>query len=76
MIAVAPLDLRQLRSTNMENSQAMLSRSLRIDKPTLEILEAAARERDLGITVYIRMILQSFAANLAITEEAESDSGE
>jgi len=48
----------------VDKKQAMVSRSLRIDKETLGVLEEAARNQDIGITVYIRMILQSFAVNL------------
>lgn len=48
---------------------AMVSRSFRIDKNTLEIIQNYAKDRDLGITVCIRMILESFAENLVADME-------
>jgi hypothetical protein len=49
----------------MENPNgAMLSRSFRIHQDTLAVLEEEALKKDLGITVYIRRILESFVENL------------
>lgn len=43
---------------------AMLSRSFRIHRDTLVVLEEEAKNQGLGITVYIRRILESFVHNI------------
>lgn len=48
----------------MENKEAMVSRSLRLHKDTLDILKQEAEKTGVGITVYIRMILESFVQNI------------
>lgn len=46
----------------MDNtSKAMVSRSLRLHKSTLTVLEKEAKNKGLGITVYIRKILEGAA---------------
>lgn len=39
-------------------STAMVSRSLRLKKDTLEVLQEEANKYDMGITVYIRYLLE------------------
>lgn len=60
----------------MENtSKAMVSRSLRLKKETLLVLKEQADLQGLGITVYIRKVLESLVDNLntkSITEETDS----
>lgn len=60
----------------MENtSKAMVSRSLRLKKETLLVLKEQADLQGLGITVYIRKVLESLVDNLvtkSITEETNS----
>lgn len=48
----------------MENKTAMVSRSLRLRRETLEVLQEQAKLQDLGITVYIRRVLESLVSNL------------
>lgn len=48
-----------------KTSQAMVSRSLRLRKDTLEVLHQQADLQGLGITVYIRRVLESLVANLS-----------
>lgn len=45
------------------SQEAMVSRSLRLRKDTLEELHELAKERGVGITVYIRMVLEALVAN-------------
>lgn len=45
--------------------EPMVSRSLRLHKNTLSILEREAKRQDLGITVYIRHILEAVVDNLS-----------
>jgi hypothetical protein len=47
---------------------AMVSRSLRIKRETLKILQEQADLQGLGITVYIRRVLESLVENLNETE--------
>ncbi len=47
-----------------ETSTAMVSRSLRLRKDTLEVLHREAEKNGLGITVYIRTVLESLVDNL------------
>lgn len=47
----------------MSESNAMLSRSVRLRKDTLDNLKDLANEKGVGITVYIRMILESVVEN-------------
>lgn len=42
----------------------MVSRSFRANTSTLKVLEDYAESRDIGITVCIRMVLESFVENL------------
>lgn len=46
-------------------STAMVSRSLRLKKETLKVLQEQADLQGLGITVYIRKVLESLVENLA-----------
>lgn len=46
-------------------STAMVSRSLRLKKETLKVLQEQANLQGLGITVYIRRVLESLVENLA-----------
>jgi hypothetical protein len=49
----------------MEDTKVpMVSRSLRLKKSTLEVLQVEADKNDLGITVYIRRVLESLVENL------------
>lgn len=50
------------------NSKAMVSRSLRLRRDTLEILHREAEKNNLGITVYIRTVLESLVENLTKEE--------
>jgi len=53
----------------MENtSNAMVSRSLRLKKDTLTVLHKQAELQGLGITVYIRKVLESLVENLQSQE--------
>lgn len=55
-------------------STAMVSRSLRLKKETLKVLQEQADLQGLGITVYIRKVLESLVENLtAIPEVSEND---
>lgn len=55
-------------------SNAMVSRSLRLKKDTLKVLQEQADLQGLGITVYIRKVLESLVENLAaIPEVSEND---
>lgn len=57
-----------------KTSTAMVSRSLRLRKDTLKILQEQADLQGLGITVYIRKVLESLVENLtAIPEVSEND---
>lgn len=47
----------------MEERKAMLSRSIRLHKDTLDTLKELADEKELGITVYIRRVLESLVEN-------------
>lgn len=50
----------------MENtSTPMVSRSLRLKKETLKVLQEQADLQGLGITVYIRKVLESLVENLS-----------
>ena len=59
------------------SSTAMVSRSLRLKKETLEVLKKQADLQGLGITVYIRKILESLVDNLnaadKLTEMAQEE---
>lgn len=56
----------------MENtSNAMVSRSLRLKKDTLTVLHKQAELQGLGITVYIRKVLESLVDNLQSQDELE-----
>lgn len=46
-----------------ENSNAMVSRSVRLKTDTLDHLKELANEKGVGITVYIRMVLESVVEN-------------
>lgn len=50
-------------------STAMVSRSLRLKKETLEVLKKQADYQGLGITVYIRKILESLVDNINAADE-------
>ena len=52
-------------------SKAMVSRSLRLRKDTLEVLHEQADLQELGITVYIRRVLESLVDNLNNQKELE-----
>lgn len=52
-----------------KTSNAMVSRSLRLKKETLKVLQEQANVQGLGITVYIRRVLESLVENL--NEETE-----
>jgi len=54
----------------MTTSEAMVSRSLRLKKSTLDVLHREAEKNGLGITVYIRTVLESLVENLS-TENQE-----
>lgn len=57
-----------------KTSTAMVSRSLRLRKDTLKVLQEQADLQGLGITVYIRRVLESLVENLtAIPEVSEND---
>jgi predicted DNA binding CopG/RHH family protein len=49
---------------------AMVSRSLRLHKSTLDVLKQEADKTGVGITVYIRMILESFVQNIVNSNQA------
>ena len=55
-----------------KNSTAMVSRSLRLHKDTLRTLKQQADLQGLGITVYIRKVLESLVDNLK-SQEAMTD---
>jgi len=48
---------------DMKESNAMLSRSVRLRKDTLDNLQKLADEMGVGITVYIRKVLESVVDN-------------
>lgn len=52
-------------------SNAMVSRSLRLKKETLDVLHEQANYQGLGITVYIRRVLESLVENLENQKELE-----
>lgn len=54
---------------NTQTTQAMVSRSLRLKKDTLTVLEEQAKELDLGITVLIRRILENHVHSLTTVRE-------
>lgn len=55
----------------MDNtSKAMVSRSLRLKKDTLVVLHQQAEAQGLGITVYIRKVLEALVDNLQSQEAA------
>lgn len=57
----------------MEDKKSpMVSRSFRIGKDTLEALEEQAELQGLGITVYIRRVLESLVDNLNTIELVRS----
>ena len=58
------------------SSTAMVSRSLRLKKETLEVLKKQADLQGLGITVYIRKILESLVDNLNSADELQKLSEE
>lgn len=45
-----------------DNLGPMVSRSLRLRKDTLEVLHELAQEQGVGITVFIRMVLEALVA--------------
>ena len=51
-----------------KTSNAMVSRSLRLRKDTLKVLQEQADLQGLGITVYIRKVLESLVENLEVSE--------
>lgn len=56
----------------MDNtSNAMVSRSLRLKKDTLVVLHKQAELQGLGITVYIRKVLEALVDNLQSQEAAD-----
>ena len=55
-----------------KTSQAMVSRSLRLRRDTLEVLHAQAEIQGLGITVYIRRVLESLVDNLKAQDNPDS----
>lgn len=52
-------------------SKAMVSRSLRLRRDTLKVLHRQAELQGLGITVYIRRVLESLVENLNETEVSD-----
>jgi predicted DNA binding CopG/RHH family protein len=52
-----------------KTSKAMVSRSLRLRLDTLKVLKEQADLQGLGITVYIRRVLESLVENLKVQEE-------
>lgn len=50
----------------MGTSKAMVSRSLRLHKHTLDRLKQEADKQGIGITVYIRRVLESLVDNLDV----------
>lgn len=44
----------------MTKNEPMVSRSLRIKKDTLKVLEKMAEDSSMGITVYIRFLLENY----------------
>lgn len=57
-------------------SKAMVSRSLRLKRETLKVLQEQANFQGLGITVYIRRVLESLVENLNNQAELERFSEE
>jgi len=55
----------------MEKKSPKLSRSIRLEKDTLEELKKLADNLDLGITVYIRRVLEAVVENSKIIDVAE-----
>lgn len=45
---------------NLTKNEPMVSRSMRIGKDTLAALEKMAEEANMGITVYIRFLLENY----------------
>lgn len=56
---------------NTDKPTAMLSRSLRLRRETLDALKVEAQKRDIGITVYMRLALEALVENIQ-REEAEA----
>jgi predicted DNA-binding protein len=52
-----------------QESKAMVSRSLRLHKNTLERLQKEADKLGLGITVYIRTVLEKLVDNLEVPDD-------
>ena len=52
-----------------DTKKAMVSRSLRLRTETLEVLKEQADIQGLGITVYIRRVLESLVENIQQEEE-------
>lgn len=50
-----------------KTSKAMVSRSLRLKRETLKVLQEQADLQELGITVYIRRVLESLVENLEVS---------
>lgn len=50
------------------SNQTMVSRSLRIKPDTLKVLEQEAKDAGLGITVFIRFLLESHVEGLNTNE--------
>lgn len=55
-----------------QESTAMVSRSLRLRKDTLAVLHREAEKNGLGITVYIRTVLESLVENLEKNDEVSA----
>ncbi len=51
------------------SQEAMVSRSLRLRKDTLGVLKQEADKHGLGITVYIRTVLEKLVDNLQHPED-------
>lgn len=54
-----------------KHKQPKLSRSIRLEESTLKELKRLADEKEVGITVYIRMILEAVVANSKNTDIQE-----
>jgi len=59
----------------MEDNKAMVSRSLRLKRETLTVLKNQADIQNLGITVYIRRVLESLVENI-LNEELTTENQE
>lgn len=49
----------------MSNQTTMVSRSLRIKPETLKVLQTQAEDKGMGITVYIRFLLEKHVEGLS-----------